>query len=187
MSKITVCFPGVGYHCDKPLLYYGRNIAGKLGYENSRNVNYAYDAGNIRGNEKKMKEAYKILFSQAEAELADMIWTEYDDILFLSKSIGTIIAASYAKKYGLTHTRHVLYTPLAQTYLFAPNHAISFIGTDDPWSDADEIARLSEKNHIPLVTYEGCDHSLECGDALKNIDILKDVMLKTKDFCLETA
>lgn len=182
MSKIAVYFPGIGYHCDKPLLYYSRKIACEMGYENYRNVNYTYKAGNIRGNIEKMKETYEILFSQAETELADIVWSEYDDILFVSKSIGTIISTSFAEKYGLKHARHILYTPLAQTYLSAPNHAIAFIGTADPWSDTDEIIRLSNAKHIPLTVYDECNHSLECDDTLKNIENLKDVMQRTMVF-----
>lgn len=183
MSKIAVYFPGIGYHCDKPLLYYSRSIAYKLGYENSRNVNYTYKAENIRGNDEKMKEAYEILFSQAEAALADIVWAEYDDVLFISKSIGTIIAAAYAKKYGVKCVKHVLYTPLIQTFLFEPEHAVGFIGTADPWSNIDEVIRLSKANHVPLTVYEDCNHSLECDDPLKNLEILKDVMERTMDFC----
>ena len=183
MSKIAVYFPGIGYHCDKPLLYYSRSIACELGYKNYRNISYTYDAENIRGNDEKMQEAYEALFSQAKAGLSDIVWSDYDDILFISKSIGTIIATSYAKEYGLNHARHILYTPLKQTYLFAPDHAIGFIGTADPWSDTDEIIRLSNAYHIPLTVYDGCNHSLECNDALKNIENLKDVMQRTMDFC----
>lgn len=179
MAKIAVYFPGIGYHCDKPLLYYGRKIACEQGYQEYRNISYTYQAGNIRGDEEKMNEAYEALFAQAEAELADMVWSDYDDVLFVSKSIGTIIAASYAKKYELGRARHILYTPLAQTFLFAPDHAIAFIGTADPWSDTEEIVRLSEKNHIPITVYEGCNHSLECADTLKNIENLKDIMQRT--------
>ncbi len=182
MSKIAVYFPGIGYHCDKPLLYYGRKIARELGYENDRNINYTYKAGNIRGDQEKMEAAYKALFSQAEASLADVVWNEYDDVLFVSKSIGTIIAASYAEKYHLRQAKHILYTPLAQTFLSAPKNAAAFIGTADPWSDIDKIIRLAETNHIPLAVYEGCNHSLECDDALKNLEILTDVMRRTFDF-----
>ena len=149
MAKIAVYFPGIGYHCDKPLLYYGRKIACEQGYQEYRNVSYTYHAENIRGDEEKMKEAYEALFVQAEEELADMVWADYDDVLFVSKSIGTIIATSYAEKYGLKHTKHILYTPLAQTYLFAPIHAIGFIGTADPWSDTAEIIRLSKSKPDP--------------------------------------
>lgn len=183
MTKIAVYFPGIGYHCDKPLLYYSRNAACELGYENYKNVAYTYKAGNIRGNEEKMKEAYETLFLQTETELADFVWSDYDDVLFVSKSIGTIIAASYAEKYSLKHIKHILYTPLAQTYLFAPSHAIGFIGTADPWSDTAEIIHLSKANRIPLTVYEGCNHSLECKDTLKNLENLKDIMQKTVDFC----
>ena len=185
MSKIAVYFPGIGYHCDKPLLYYSRDIACELGYKNYRNVSYTYNAGNIRGNNEKMKEVYEVLFLQTEVELADILWSEYDDVLFISKSIGTIIATSFAEKYGLKHARHILYTPLAQTYLFAPKHAISFIGTADSWSDTDEIIRLSNTNHIPLTVYDGCNHSLECNDALKNIGNLKFVIQKTRDIIVK--
>ena len=32
-KKIAVLFPGIGYHTDKPLLYYGKKLAGERGYE----------------------------------------------------------------------------------------------------------------------------------------------------------
>ncbi len=183
MKKLAVYFPGIGYHCDKPLLYYSRKAARELGYENDRNVTYSYKAGNIRGNEEKMKEAYEALFLQAEAALAEVAWSDFEDVLFVSKSIGTIIAASYAEKYGLKQVRHILYTPLAQTYLFAPRQGIAFIGTADPWSDKDEIIQLSKRSGIPLSVYEGCNHSLECKDTLKDLENLKDIMQKTVEFC----
>lgn len=183
MAKLAVYFPGIGYHCDKPLLYYSRDIAYEQGYQEYRNINYTYNAGKIRGDEKKMKEAYEVLFSQAEALLADVVWDDYEEVLFVSKSIGTIIAASYAKKYGLSRARHILYTPLARKFQFAPGHAIAFIGTADPWSDTEEIIRLAGESHIPISVYEGCNHSLECDDTMKNIENLRDVMQKTRDFC----
>lgn len=33
MSKLAIYFPGIGYHCDKPLLYYSRSLARELGYQ----------------------------------------------------------------------------------------------------------------------------------------------------------
>lgn len=32
-AKLQVIFPGIGYHYDKPLLYYGRDIAFRAGFE----------------------------------------------------------------------------------------------------------------------------------------------------------
>lgn len=33
MKKIAVLFPGIGYTCDKPLLYYSAKLAAEKGYE----------------------------------------------------------------------------------------------------------------------------------------------------------
>ena len=32
-KRLAVIFPGVGYHVDKPLLYYSRKLAKEYGYE----------------------------------------------------------------------------------------------------------------------------------------------------------
>lgn len=185
LSKLAIYFPGIGYHCDKPLLYYSRSLARELGYKEYRNISYTYEGQNIRGDQAKMREAYEVLFWQAEEELKDIDWSAYDEILFISKSIGTLIAASYAKKYGLIGVRQVLYTPLAETFQFAPEKGISFIGTADPWSSTEDIIRLARKNRLPLYVYDDCNHSLECGDTERNLEILRNVIVKTKEFLRE--
>ena len=57
--KAAVFFPGIGYHCDKPLLYYSRKLAQECGYEETIALSYNYDGGNIRGNEEKMQQAFE--------------------------------------------------------------------------------------------------------------------------------
>ena len=186
VSKLAIYFPGIGYHCDKPLLYYSRSLARELEYKEYRNISYTYEGKNIRGNQAKMQEAYEILFRQAEEELKDIDWSVYDEILFVSKSIGTVIASSYAEKYGRIGGKRVLYTPLAETFSFAPDQGIAFIGTADPWSSTEKIIQLARKKRLPLYVYDDCNHSLECGDTERNIEILRDVMEKTKEFLLES-
>ena len=175
MKKLAVIFPGIGYHCDKPLLYYGRMVAKECGYKECINVNYSYDGGNIRGNEEKMQEAFRALYAQAEKLLAQVEFDAYEEILFLSKSVGTVISSEYAKKRGIK-CRNVLYTPLKQTYLSAPENGIAFLGTEDPWSNVTEIIALSKENEIPIYTYDGANHSLEIRDIQQNLEILEDVM-----------
>lgn len=108
-------------------------------------------------------------------------WAEYDDVLFLSKSIGTAVAAAYARRNDVV-CRHALYTPLALTFEFAPQKAIAFLGTADPWSDVDAVAARSRANGTPLHLYAGANHSLETADVLGNLDALRDVMQKTQAF-----
>ena len=181
MKKLAVFFPGIGYHCDKPLLYYARKLAQECGYEESISLSYSYDGGNIRGDEQKMQQAFEALYAQAEQQLDGMDFRKYSEILFVSKSVGTIIASNYAWKYKIP-CRQVLYTPLKQTYAFSHENAIAFIGTKDPWSNTEEVVRLSEQQKVPIHVYEEANHSIETPDTMKNLELLADVMEKTKRF-----
>ena len=56
------------------------------------------------------------------------------------------------------------------------------IGMKDPWSDVDEVIHASRKQRIPIYVYEDANHSLETGQVIKDLDILKDVMIKTNNY-----
>ncbi len=199
MSKIAVYFPGVGYHCDKPLLYYSRDIACEAGYDKYVNVDYKYSCGKIRGDEAKIYETYRVLYDMAVDILKDIDWDEYDDILFVSKSIGTVIAVTYAGKMIKRGVRHILYTPLKYTFYAAggcdlrsgeaisssfsdPLDAVAFIGKNDPWSNVPEVVNMAGEAGVAIYTYEDANHSLETSDTLTNIGIIDDVMRKSRDY-----
>lgn len=181
-KSLLVIFPGVGYHADKPLLYYARKLAKEAGYDECINLSYGYDAGNIRGNEKKMVETFTILYKQACEALKDTDFSKYERVLFVSKSIGTIIATNYAHEFNI-NVKQVLYTPLKYTFNFPIDNGLAFIGNADPWtSDIDGLIELANKADIKIHLYDGCNHSLETEDAIKNLEIINDVMIKTKEF-----
>ena len=179
--KIVVFFPGIGYHCDKPLLYYARKLVQECGYEQIVTLDYAYDGKNIRGNRQKMQQAFEVLYAQAEKKLEKIAFDKSSEILFISKSVGTVIASAYAKKYQIK-CKQVLYTPLEQTFCFAHADAIAFIGTADPWSEVKKVIQMAEKQKVPVYVYEKTNHSLETKDTLRNLDILKNVMERTEEY-----
>lgn len=182
MRKFAVIFPGIGYTCDKPLLFYAEKLAAKSGYEIKRIAYSLPGDRKIRGDKKKIEEAFRFLYADTVEKLSDVDFSQYDEILFISKSIGTAIASAYANEHQENNIRHVLYTPLEATFGFRPQNAISFLGTKDPWSIPDDVIRLAKKMQVPMYVYENANHSLETGDVLKDIDILKDVMEKTERF-----
>ena len=100
-EKLVIIFPGIGYHCDKPLLYYAKKLAKEHGYEEIVSLKYSYIGKNIRGNEKKMQEACDILYQQAEKQLELIDFSKYAEVVFISKSVGTVISSSYAQKYKI--------------------------------------------------------------------------------------
>lgn len=179
--KLAVFFPGIGYHCDKPILYFAREAAKQAGYDEVINLSYTCKADNIRGKDKKMREVGEILYGQAEKQLKDVKWQRYEEILFVSKSIGTAVAAAYAMRHQVI-CKNIWYTPLAQTFDFAPHDGIAFTGTADPWVKDGEIKALCAETQIPLYEYEKASHSLEVGDAVENLRILEDVITRSQEY-----
>ena len=57
MKKAAVLFPGIGYHTDKPLLYYSKKIAAEHGYEIIE-VPYGKFPKGVKGSREKMEKAF---------------------------------------------------------------------------------------------------------------------------------
>jgi len=177
--KLVVCFPGIGYHCDKPLLYYGRRVAESVGYKEYKNVEYVNRIGNVKGDPVKMQAAFEDLYGQTEEILKDIDFSGYDSILFLSKSVGTIIATTYAERHKIP-CRHVLYTPLEATFDNCASdlsgRAIAFTGTADPWVESTAvITDRCQKAGIPV-------HVIQTADVWKNLKNLEKIMVLTAEF-----
>lgn len=172
--KLAIFFPGIGYRCDRPLLYYSAKIAGQAGFECIR-LSYT-------GLSRNIPEAFEGAYAQTETALRDICWDSYDEILFVSKSIGTAVAAAYAMRHQIC-CRNVYHTPLALTFDFSPQPGIVSHGTDDPWADTGLIQSKCHEHGLPLHIVKGADHSLErAGDVLGNIEILKEVMALARDY-----
>ena len=97
---------------------------------------------------------------------------------------GMELVVEYAEKYVPT-AGLVLYTPLEATFFADIRSAIAFIGEADPWSDLDEVKRLAAHKQVPLYTYPGCNHSLECSSWKRNMEILGKVLELTETYVLE--
>lgn len=181
--KLAVLFPGVGYHVDKPLLYYAKDIAAWLGYEIAE-VTYGVLPTGIKGSAEKMQEAFERSLKNALESLKSVEWGNYEEILFISKSIGTAVAAEAANRLGI-RTRNVYYTPVAETFRFPLQEGIAFHGTADSWVGTQVLCDACAKHGIPLLVTEGANHSMETDDPLENIRILSGIMEKTAAYLRE--
>ena len=172
--KIACLFPGLGYTCDKPLLYYTGKLLSGHGWT-VLPVAYSGFSADVKGNKSKMEDAAEIALQQSEQILCHVRWDENDDILLVSKSIGTCVAGSYAHRHHL-NCRHILFTPLESTFSVALNQGIAFHGTSDPWVQTDFVIKACEKAHIPLFITEHANHSLETGNIETDLHTMLDVM-----------
>lgn len=184
MSRLAVIFPGIGYTADKPLLHYSRRIAAGHGYE-TRIMAYKGFPEKIRGDRSRMEQSFQIALDQSRDMLADIDFTEYEDILFIGKSIGTIAAAKIASESpARDRIRLVLYTPLEDTFSFDFGEAVAFTGGGDPWVGKSEsrIPHYCKKRGIPCFVIPDANHSLETNDPFADMKELCSVMNETDRF-----
>ena len=113
-------------------------------------------------------------------------FSEYDDIIFISKSIGTTIACQLETALTAEREKSInfLMTPIPSTLRYLSDiNGLFFAGTADPYMPESKI-RAAARN-FPDKTggiFEGCNHSLEQkGDtlgALKNVRLIVECLDK---------
>ncbi len=167
-KKLCVLFPGIGYHCDKPLLYYTDMLAYSHGYETVR-LKYS-------GFSEDADAAHHALWLSG-SQLSRVKFAQYSRIVFVGKSIGTAAALAYREKRGVS-ADCVLFTPLVQTFDFSAEGSVAFHGTSDRWAPTEDISRLCSEKGVKLFTYEGRDHSLEIDRPIEDISTIADVIAK---------
>ena len=182
LNKLAVIFPGIGYHCDKPLLYYSKRLAREHGYE-VLEINYDLQikARDIMHDDAAKKEAFFQALDAVEKVLSVIMFSEYKDVLFVGKSIGTAIAAYYDKEHGIK-ARHIVFTPIPETFEYLRNDAgIVFHGTGDPWCDTAIAEKECAEHNLPLIKVYGANHSLETKDAMADYEKMSEIFKKVNE------
>lgn len=183
MKKLAVIFPGTGYHTDKPLLFYSKKLAKQYGYDVVE-VPYKDLFKNVTDPEKKLESAFYTAFEQTEELLKNVSFENYEQLLFISKSIGTVVASAYAQRHHMK-AAHILYTPVESTFSFVPQQGIVFHGTADPMADTQMVQKECQERKMTLYIVENGNHSLETGNVLRDLEILRNVMEQTEKYLSE--
>ncbi|MDE6759251.1 MAG: hypothetical protein K2J90_01080, partial [Lachnospiraceae bacterium] len=163
-----------------PLLYYGKKLAEEFGYQIIE-VNYTGFPQNVKGNKEKMEQSFQIAKTQAEEILCGVNLKKYENVLFISKSIGTVVAAAYDNDHAV-HAEHIYFTPVPQTFSFAREMSGMVLhGLSDPWCKNAVVEENCQRLSLTLKTFEGANHSLETGNCLRDLEIMGMVFKSLKD------
>ncbi|MDC7278296.1 alpha/beta hydrolase [Butyrivibrio fibrisolvens] len=176
-KKLAVLFPGIGYHNDKPLMYYTKKIASNHDYEI---IQLSYDlseaASSIKNDADKTKDAINEAFTQVVDALKDVNFDNYERIIFVGKSIGTAIMAKYEMTYELD-VDMIIYTPIPYTFSYlGPCEGLLFHGSSDPFCDTDMCVQLCDEMSLTYAVIPEANHSLETGDVQTDIANMAKVM-----------
>lgn len=176
-QKKAVIFPGMGYHTDKPLLYYGKKLLIQKGYEIT-DLKYPSLPGDTA-------RAFQLASEAVLPVLKSADWSDCSDIVLLSKSIGTIIAGqftAYLKGCTTARIRNIFCTPVPETLPYICGDCVVFHGLADPRMDSDTLISCCRNRKIPLFTYPEANHSIETPDVIRNTDIIRDIVRKYDAF-----
>lgn len=181
MSRLAVLFPGIGYNFDRPLLHFAAEQAAQFGYEVLK-VSYSGFPPKIRGDREKMAASLALAREQTETILKDVDWHGRDSVIFISKSIGTVVAAQYAWEHHIP-AGQILFTPFPETFRVPMSgRAAAFHAETDPWMDNQAVLGAAEKAGVPMKVYPEGNHSLETGDTVRDIEILEEIFRETEEF-----
>ncbi|MED1092453.1 alpha/beta hydrolase [Bacillus paramycoides] len=165
----TVCFmfSGSGYNYDKPLFYY----ATMLMLEHKIDVvhiHYSYDEQVMN---RPMEEITKVMMDDINPVINEVLKRgQYNDTMFLGKSLGTIpIANDLMKREEFLQSKMILLTPLLtfdtifDSILHSDHEGLLVIGDKDHQYDADQIDQLYKTN-LKIDVVKNANHSVNVGE-----------------------
>lgn len=176
MKKLAIFFPGAGYGMDCPLLYYADFLYETNGFERIH-----LDYQNILLNmELSLEDKQKQLRSYIWEQLEPVDFSSYDEIVFISKSIGCEEAGrivDFCKLFGSLNVDpvQIFLTPVAEALPYCGKNCRVVIGTHDKAYSL--FHEHCNAHQIPLLAIAGGDHSLEIsGKPFESIEALKQVL-----------
>lgn len=175
-SGIVVCFPGTGFTCKEALFERIASDFSARGYEIVR-----LDFSHIPFREiETLEEAVALAQRAVKRQLLHVLFSDYTDVVFVSKSLGTILAAQYERDNELT-PRHVYLTPLNKTLMLVrpESRVIAMVlGTQDRFLTGRALMSFCEPRNITCCLIEGVNHSLKDDlDAARTQKIIDEIAL----------
>lgn len=169
-NSIVILFPGSDYSCDKPILHYARKATLLSGCD-VLSLEYGYFKGNNEPYEDFMERIIKESYEAVQLCLSN----SYENIYFISKSLGTIVAGEISDLIGYKKINNLFLTPTKETIKYIMKSDCSIVvGTNDKFFSKQEIEAVANP-FVNMHIIDGAVHSLEVDDYIKSIQILSDV------------
>lgn len=164
---LVVSFPG-GRGDEIPLLYFGAKVFEDKGYKKLF-VRHPESGDN----------SFEALCENARKVLNAIPWDEYEDVVFVAKSIGTEVACILREELGV-NARMILLTPLPQTLPYMKSDsgiALVAAGAKDRYLGSGILREHCEREQIPCYIEPNVGHRMEVmNDLGRNLEIVGNVI-----------
>ena len=190
-NKLAVFFPGAGYSCFGPALYYPTNIF----LENNFDIlQVEYDLRDISENLSSsfLKGFASDFFNQLEELISfDVNYEKFEEIFIVAKSAGTKIASQIAKLDSFKDIKSLNYIYLTpawrdleffNTTLKVDKPCLHIIGTNDAHHNNATCNDFRSQDHC-VLELESADHGLDVeGSTEKSLGCIADICDAVRSF-----
>ena len=167
MKNLVVTFPGIR-GCEIPLLYFGAKYYEDKGYEKIFVGHPPLDELDFEG-----------LYEDARKQLQTVDFTRYDKVVFVAKSMGTVVAGRIKEAFQIPATM-IMLTPIEETipYIRGDNDiALIAAGSKDRYLATAKLEEICIKEQIPYYIEPDVGHRMEVkGDLEKDLRVITNVM-----------
>ncbi len=173
-KKLVILWPGRNYSCDKPLLYYAGKVFEKRGYDV---IGLRYQAL-LTGDKDDIEGLIEEAKPYVAQELKNVDFSIYEDIVFVSKSMGTALAGYFEEKFRL-NARHIFLTPVQEALPYMRmGKCIVVAGKEDRILESRKLKIYCVEQDVPLKQFEEVGHSLEHPDDMNKTFAILMVMIR---------
>lgn len=188
-DHLAMLFPGIGYTCQMPLLYYQTGLfLWSLGADVLW-VEYAYNRADFQSMpDSEQKDGFSAdVTASCKAGLEQRT---YPKVTLSGKSLGTLaLGHLLTTEPALSHAQAIWLTPLLndkklrEEIMKARQRSLLVIGTKDAHYDAAHLEEMKTLPHVRIVVLEEANHSLEVeGDVSKSIRLMDRVIQEIERF-----
>ncbi|MGN0143613.1 MAG: alpha/beta hydrolase [Clostridium sp.] len=185
---LAVLLPGIGYTLERPLLDYSKKLCMELGYD-VLGLEYGFQ---LSGKEFE-KEKINIIIDETYKLLKMSLDSRYKKIIFIGKSLGTIIQIYLEDKlveegYKFDF-KNIYLTPVNFTAESGVEEGSLIVtGTNDPLINEESINKIEEISKVDVVKIDGADHSMNVDhDVVKSSEILTYIIKKEKEYLINNV
>jgi hypothetical protein len=179
---LTVILPGQCYMNCSPLMHYSSKIAQELGLD-VLSIDYGFQ---ISKGEFEFEKELNIVINESSEILQKCLKKEYKKIIFIGKSLGTIIQNKLSEEFADYEQLHIYLTPVNQSLESVVNETcLAVIGMEDKNVNKENIKKIEGMKNITLLKVDGADSFLESSDTIKSIRIMSKTFEILKEFLCE--
>lgn len=174
MKGCVLLFPGIRYTVDMPLLYYPGLYYRDKGYEVIP-VSYGSQFDKVEFHNQDITQEIENAQNYCIEQIRKIDFSAYDEVIFVSKSLGTAVAGWIAKQLDIS-CQQIYLTPIAQTLPFMKSGCLAIAGDADKVLEPKVLKDYCSKHAIDLHVFAG-GHRIEVKDDVqKNLKTLESIM-----------